>query len=134
MYIIWLRLDWDHNGEHTYTHLLVIPNEASAGMRAGADLRNPSLVNGCCRMSWVARYCCSSLAVTKPDLTPSRLRAIKSLSASRFLVDIVWVCQLEIAIKWKREKSQQKKYHEIKKHFVQHTKLLWWEGLHNKFF
>lgn len=98
--------DRDHYSEHNYTHLLEMPNEASGGMRGGADLRNPSLVKGWRRISWVARYCCSSLAVTKPDLTPSRLRAIKSLSAVLFLVDIVWVRQLEIA---KRERNHSMK-------------------------
>ncbi len=97
-------------------------------MRAGADLRNPSLVNGWRRMSWVARYWCSSLAVTKPDLTPSRLRAIKSLSAFLFLVDNVWVCQLEIAKIMKEREITEEIYNEIKQDLIQHTKFLWWDG------
>lgn len=98
----------DNINTHTKTHRVDTPKVRSCGIRAGADLCASMEATGRL-MLCVARYSCSSLAVTRPDFTPSRFKATKSRSAflcrAELLEDREGVCQLEMAEKRKREET-----------------------------
>lgn len=84
----------------------------SCGICTGADLKVLEATGRL--MSWMARYWCSSLAVTRPDFTPSRFSATKSRSAFLYCADLDMdsegVCQLERAESTSQRSTKERKY------------------------